>query len=210
MTSRAAKRQKSMSDAPMFPKRLAGKRVAIFIDYAFEDLEVTFPKIRLEEEGCAVVVVGGHAAGQKYTGKYGYPVKSDLCIDDFDASAVDGLVLPGGFAPDYMRRNQKMLAAIAACCAAGKPCAAVCHGPWMFCSARDAKGAPVCKGRTCTSFVAIKDDVINAGAEWVDAPVVVDGPLISARTPNDLVPFVQALIRELMPISVPTSRSSVA
>ena len=88
-----------------FPKRLTGKKVAIFIDYQFEDLEVTFPMLRLQEEGAEVIVVGAHPAGQKYTGKYGYPVKSHVNIEDFSSLKVDGLVLPGGFAPDYMRRN---------------------------------------------------------------------------------------------------------
>mmetsp|Transcript_3086 Transcript_3086/g.9400 ORF Transcript_3086/g.9400 Transcript_3086/m.9400 type:complete len:190 (+) Transcript_3086:941-1510(+) len=184
---------------PYFGQRLKGKRVAIFVDYAFEDLEVMFPKIRLEEEGCEVLVVGGHPAGQKYTGKHGYPVKSTHTIADVDMATVDGLILPGGFAPDYMRRNTQMLAAVSACVAAGKPCGAICHGPWMFCSARDAAGKPVIAGKKCTAFVAIKDDVINAGAEWVDAAVVVDGPLISSRTPDDLVPFVQALITAIAP-----------
>lgn len=184
--------------AAMFPRRLVGKKVAIFCDFQFEDLELTFPKLRLEEEGCEVVVVGAHPAGTTYKGKHGYPVKSALCVDDFDVDGFDGLVLPGGFAPDYMRRNAAMLAAISRAVAAGKPCAAICHGPWMFCSARDADGAPVVRGRRCTAFVAIKDDVVNAGATWEDAPVVVDGPLISSRTPADLVPFCHALIAALL------------
>lgn len=181
-----------------FPRRLEGKRVALFIDYQFEDLEVTYPMLRLQEEGCEVVVVGAHPAGQKYTGKFGYPVKSHVCIEDFSSMDVDGLVLPGGFAPDYMRRNKPMLEAITTSIELGKPCAAICHGPWMFCSARFPNGAPVCTERSCTSFVAIKDDLINAGATWVDAPVVVDGPLITARTPADLIPFMHALIEALI------------
>ena len=178
-----------------FPQRLLGKRVAIFVDYAFEDLEVTFPKLRLEEEGAEVLVVGAHPAGTKYTGKYGYPVKSHLAIDDLDVAALDGLVLPGGFAPDYMRRSAGMLRAVVACVEAGKCVAAICHGPWMFCSARhSATGDPVAKGRRCTAFAAIKDDVVNAGATFVDAAVVVDGPLVSSRTPADLVDFCHAII----------------
>ena len=181
-----------------FPKRLAGKKVAIFIDYQFEDLEVTFPMLRLQGEGAEVVVVGAHPAGQKYTGKYGYPVKSHVNIEEFSSLTVDGLVLPGGFAPDYMRRNKHMLEAITTSIELGKPCAAICHGPWMFCSARFPNGQPVCHQRQCTSFVAIKDDLVNAGAQFVDAPVVVDGPLITARTPADLIPFCHALIEALM------------
>ena len=180
-----------------YKTRLAGKKVAIFIDYQFEDLEVTFPMLRLQEEGAEVIVVGAHPAGQKYTGKYGYPVKSHISIEDFSSMTVDGLVLPGGFAPDYMRRNKHMLDAITTSIELCKPCAAICHGPWMFCSARFPNGQPVCHERQCTSFIAIKDDLVNAGAQFVDAPVVVDGPLITARTPADLIPFCHALIEAL-------------
>ena len=151
-----------------------------------------------QEEGAEVIVVGAHPAGQKYTGKYGYPVKSHVNIEEFSSLTVDGLVLPGGFAPDYMRRNKHMLEAITTSIELGKPCAAICHGPWMFCSARFPNGQPVCHQRQCTSFVAIKDDLVNAGAQFVDAPVVVDGPLITARTPADLIPFCHALIEALM------------
>ena len=110
--------------------RLDGKTVVIFCDFNFEDMEVMYPKIRLEEEGARCLVVGGHPAGMKYTGKYGYPIKSDLCVDDLPPiESIDALILPGGFAPDYMRRNAKMLAAVCAMVAAGKPTAAICHGP---------------------------------------------------------------------------------
>ncbi|KAJ1460866.1 protease/amidase [Pelagophyceae sp. CCMP2097] len=181
-----------------FTPRLSGCRVAIFVDFTFEDLEVMYPKIRLEEEGATVLIVGSHAAGMKFTGKHGYPIKSDLCVDDLDVSTIDGLILPGGFAPDYMRRSAPMLKAIVDCVAARKPCAAICHGPWMFCSARAGGGAPVVSGRRCTAFVSIKDDLVNAGGIWVDAPVVVDGPLITSRTPADLTPFCHAFISAIL------------
>lgn len=148
----------------------------------------------VEEEGATVVIVGAHDKGMKYTGKYGYPVKSDACVSDVDATAFDALVLPGGFAPDYMRRNAKMLQIIVDMAAAGKPVAAICHGPWMLCSARKADGKPVISGRKATSFVAIKDDLINAGAVFVDEPCVVDGPFITARTPADLTPWIHKII----------------
>ena len=116
---------------------LAGKKVAIFVDFSFEDLEVTYPKIRLEEEGAVVHVIGCHPAGTQYKGKHGYPIKSDACIDSVeDAASYAALILPGGFAPDYMRRNAKMLAMASEMLAAGRPLAAICHGPWMLCSAR--------------------------------------------------------------------------
>lgn len=116
-----------------------------------------------------------------------------------DGAELDALVLPGGFAPDYMRRNERMLRVVVAMCAANKPVGAICHGPWMLCSARvPATGRPVVHGRRCTGFVAIKDDVINAGGVWEDAAVVVDGGLITSRTPNDLTPFCRAIIDGIM------------
>lgn len=132
------------------------------------------------------------------TGKYGYPIKSDETIDAVDAANFDALILPGGFAPDYMRRNAKMLEFIVAMTAAGKPVASICHGPWMLCSARRADGSPLAKGIKATCFTAIKDDLINAGATFVDAPVVVDGPVITSRTPADLVPFCHAIIDQMV------------
>lgn len=107
---------------------------------------------------------------------------------------MDALVIPGGFAPDYMRRNQAMLAAIVSLVARGAPVAAICHGPWLLCSARLADGRPVVEGKRATSFMAIKDDLINAGARWEDEPVVTDGGIITARTPKDLIPFCRAVI----------------
>lgn len=110
--------------------RLAGKTIGIFIDFQFEDLEVMYPKIRLEEEGANVVVIGVHPAGMKYSGKHGYPCKSSKGVDEMaaDGADLDGLVLPGGFAPDYMRRSPRMLSIISGMVAAQKPVAAICHG----------------------------------------------------------------------------------
>lgn len=158
---------------------------------------MTYPQKRLEEEGAVVSVIGGAAAGTKYTGKFGYPVISHACIDNVSPDAFDALVIPGGFSPDYMRRNPAMLAFIVRMLEQGKPVGAICHGPWMLCSARDASGKPVCSGVRCTSFGAIKDDVINAGGMWVDEPVVVDANIITARTPADLTPFCHAIIHAL-------------
>ena len=112
------------------PGRLAQKTIGIFIDFQFEDLEVMYPKIRLEEEGAKVIVIGAHPAGMKYAGKHGYPCKSSTQVDEMaaDGADLDGLVLPGGFAPDYMRRSPKMLSIISGMVAAQKPVAAICHG----------------------------------------------------------------------------------
>ena len=183
------------------PKLLQGKRVCIFADYMFEDMELMYPKLRFEEEGATVDVVGGHPAGQKYSGKHGYPIASNRTVADCKSAEYDGLILPGGFAPDYMRRNQKMLEMVVECVDAGKPVASICHGPWMLCSARRANGDPVAKGIRATCFTAIKDDLINAGATFEDAAVVVDGPLgniITSRTPNDLGDFCLAVIDRIV------------
>ena len=163
------------------PRLLAGKRVLIFVDFSFEDMELMYPKIRLEEEGAIVVVAGVHPSGMNYKGKHGYPLKSDASVDEIDHAAFDALVLPGGFAPDYMRRSSKMLQITVAMADAGKPVASICHGPWMLCSARRADGAPLAKGRRVTSFVAIKDDL--------SAPLprrLVRRSLSSSDTPSSL------------------------
>ena len=163
-----------------------------------------WPKMRLEEEGATVVVCGSHAPKTKYTGKYGYPVFSDEKLDSdsltrLQSEGFHAIVIPGGFAPDYMRRNAAMLKLIVDACASNVPVAAICHGPWMLCSARaEVGGPPVINGRRATSFVAIKDDVINAGATFIDEAVVVDGNLITSRTPNDLAPWVQQIISSIL------------
>ena len=134
-------------------------------------------------------------------GKYGYPLKSDLSVSGLPSiDEVDALIIPGGFAPDYMRRDEGMLAWVCSMVAAGKPVASICHGPWMLCSARPGGGGtpPVVAGRRATSFVAIKDDLVNAGAEWVDEAVVVDSPLITSRSPGDLTPFVHAIVAAML------------
>ena len=155
----------------------------------YEDLELWYPKIRLEEEGATTTVAG---LGEKtYPGKRGYPVTVDTSIDEIDAGRFDGLVIPGGFAPDQMRRYEKLLQITRDIYNAGKPVAFICHAGWVPISAR------ILKGKRATSVRAIKDDMENAGVIWEDAPVVVDGNLISSRTPVDLGPFCKALIAAL-------------
>ncbi|MEK7668829.1 MAG: type 1 glutamine amidotransferase domain-containing protein [Gemmatimonadota bacterium] len=169
--------------------RLQGKTVLIFAAPHYEDLELWVPKIRLEEEGAVVVVAG---LGDKvYAGKKGYPVTVDRHVDDVYAEEYDGLVIPGGWAPDVMRRSDKLLRITREIAAAGKPVAFICHAAWVPVS------AGMLKGRRVTCVRAIKDDVVNAGAEYVDEPVVVDGNLISSRTPADLPHFCRALIAAL-------------
>ena len=169
---------------------LVGKRALIFAANNYEELELWYPKIRLEEEG-VVTVVGG--VGEKvYHGKRGsYPVSVDAHVDELQAASFDGLVIPGGYAPDTLRRYAKVLSLTREIFAAGKPVAFICHAGWVPIS------AGIVRGRRGTSVGAIRDDLGNAGLLWEDAPVVVDGNLISSRTPADLPAFMKALIAAL-------------
>lgn len=167
--------------------KLEGKRILIFIGDIYEELELWYPKIRLEEEG-AEVVLAGPEANTVYSGKNGYNGKSDVSYRDVSADDFDGLVVPGGYMPDKLRRDQKVLDITADFHKQGKMIAFICHGGWIPISAK------VVKGFKLTSVNAIKDDLMNAGAEWVDEPVVVDRNIITSRTPVDLGPFAKAMI----------------
>ena len=169
--------------------KLQGKTVLIFAAPHYEDLELWYPKIRLEEEGATTVVAG---LGEKtYVGRKGLAVTVDRNVDDVYAEEYDGLVIPGGWAPDAMRRSEKLLRITKEIADAGKPVAFICHAAWVPIS------AGILKGRRATCVRAIRDDVVNAGAQYVDEPVVVDGNLISSRTPADLPQFCLALIAAL-------------
>jgi protease I len=133
----------------------------------------------------------GPEAGKTYASKLGYPAKADAAASEVSASRFDAVVIPGGFAPDYIRRSEPMLKLVRDLFAAGKPVAAICHGPWVLCSTQ------ALRGRTATGFHSIKDDMVNAGATFVDKEVVVDGNVITSRKPDDLPAFVVALM-ELM------------
>jgi protease I len=165
---------------------LSGKTVLVLAGPAYEDLELWYPKIRLEEEGAATVVAG--LGEPEYRGKHGYPVRVDTSVDAVQARDFDALVIPGGFAPDRLRRSEHVLQLTREIHAAGKPVAFICHAGWVPISAK------ILKGRRATSVSAIRDDMENAGCIWSDQPVVVDGNLISARTPADLPPFMRALL----------------
>lgn len=169
--------------------RLQGKTILFFAAPHYEDLELWYPKIRLEEEGATTVVAG--LGERTYTGKHGYPVTADRNVDDVYVEEYDGLVIPGGWAPDVMRRSEKLLRITKEMAAAGKPVAFICHAAWVLVS------AGLLRGRRVTCVRAIRDDVVNAGAEYVDEAVVVDGNLISSRTPSDLPAFCRALIASL-------------
>jgi protease I len=168
---------------------LQGKRVLFFAGPLYEDLELWYPKIRLEEEGVKTVVAG---IGEKtYQGKRGYPVTVDTQVDQIDPIDFDGLVIPGGFAPDQLRRFVNVLQITRDIYQAGKLLGFICHAGWVPISAK------ILKGKRATSVRAIKDDMENAGVIWEDSAVVVDGNLISSRTPADLPQFCRALIRAL-------------
>lgn len=168
---------------------LSKRRILFFAAPYYEDLELWYPKLRLEEEGATTVVAGlGEAT---YQGKRGYPLTVDTSVAEVDAADFDALVIPGGWAPDIMRRSERLLDITRAFHEAGKPIAFICHAGWVPIS------AGIVRGRRGTSVGAIRDDLVNAGMQWEDSPVVVDGNLISSRTPADLGDFCKALIAAL-------------
>ena len=167
---------------------LAGKRIAVLLEQQYQEMEVWYPIYRLKEAGAEVVLVAPEA-GKTYASKLGYPAKSDAAAKDVKANEFAGIVIPGGFCPDYIRRSDAMLKLVRDADASKLPIAAICHGPWVLCSTK------ALKGRRATSFSSIKDDVVNAGATWVDEEVVIDGHIITSRTPADLPAFTLALLR---------------
>lgn len=160
----------------------------MFVGDIYEDLELLYPRLRLSEEGAAVTLAGLDAPGSAYSGKHGYPVKSDANVSDVDPSEFDALVIPGGFMPDKLRRDGRVLALTRSVHEAGKPVAHICHGGWIPIS------AGIVSGFTVTSTPGIKDDLRNAGAEWVDREVVADRNQITARRPDDLPAFCREII----------------
>ncbi len=163
------------------------KRFLMFVDDIYEDLELWYPKLRLMEAG-AHVVVAGPKADVKYAGKHGYPCTSDGAIADMDAADFDGLVIPGGFMPDKLRRDPKVLQLVRDFASTGKLVAAICHAGWIPIS------AGVYRGVRVTGSPGIKDDLINAGAIWEDTPAVVDRHFVSSRKPDDLPAFCRAIL----------------
>ncbi|MCX8117893.1 MAG: type 1 glutamine amidotransferase [Desulfobacterota bacterium] len=170
--------------------RLKGKKVVILAENLYQDLELWVPYYRLKEEGAEVILVGS-GSSRSYTSKYGYPVEVDREAREIDVSQIDGVVVPGGYAPDLMRRYPEMVRIVREAFEKGKVVAAICHAGWMLVS------AGILKGKKATGFFAIKDDLINAGAEYVDAEVVRDGNLITSRKPDDLPAFCREMIEAL-------------
>lgn len=169
---------------------LSGKRILAFTGDDYEDLELWYPVLRLREAG-AEVCVAGLQANHSYRGKNGYPSVSDVSVTDVKARDYHGLVVPGGWMPDKLRRDPKVLEITRHFAESGKMIAAICHGPWILIS------AGVCRGVRMTSTPAIKDDLINAGAEWKDAELVVDRHFISSRRPADLPAFCASMVEYL-------------
>jgi protease I len=166
---------------------LRGKRIAILVDNMYQEMELWYPYYRFKEAGAEVVLIGAEA-GKTYTSKLGYPAKADKSYDEANATDYSGVIIPGGYAPDYMRRYPKAIEFVKKMDGDGKLVAAICHAAWVLCS------TGTLKGRKATCFFAIKDDVINAGARYEDAEVVVDTNLVTSRKPDDLPAFCAACI----------------
>ena len=166
------------------------RAVLLLVGDEYEDLELQYPKLRLREAGY-VPVVAGQVKGHSYRGKYGYPCHSDRAIGDCDANAFEGILLPGGWMPDKLRRDASALALVRAFDQQKKLLASICHGPWIAISAN------VVRGVRYTGSLGIRDDLINAGALWHDAAVVIDGHHVSSRKPDDLPEFTAAMLQVL-------------
>ena len=165
----------------------SAQNILIFVEDSYEDLELWYPKLRLIEAGVRVTVAAPKA-GQKYVGKNGYPCVSDAAISEMESADFDGVICAGGWMPDKLRRDPKVLQLIREFAAANKLVAAICHGGWMPISAGVYRGVKV------TGSPGIKDDLINAGALFSDASVVVDRHFVSSRKPDDLPDFCRAML----------------
>lgn len=166
------------------------KKILIFVHDIYEDLELQYPKYRLIEAGFEVVVAGPES-NVVYKGKHGYPCTPNVAIRELQVNDFDGVVIPGGFAPDKLRMDPKVLEITKGLFDQGKMIAFICHAGWVPISAK------ILKGIRCTSYRGIKDDMVNAGANWVDEAVVVDRNVISSRRPDDLPVFCQAMLKFL-------------
>jgi protease I len=189
--------------------KLSGKKVAIIVAHEFEDVELLYPLLRLSEEGAGIVVVPVHEGlhprpyveGKPVTGRFGHTVPIPVMgegnrytvgsIEELSADEVDCLLFPGGYSPDALRLHEGTLALVRAYHARGKLLAAICHGPWILIS------AGIMAGKRATGYVAVRDDLVNAGAEFVDVPAVRDGNIITGRVPDDLPEFCREIIEAL-------------
>ena len=166
------------------------QKIVLFVADEYEDLELQYPKYRLRESG-KQVVIAGEKKGVVYKGKHGYPCKADAVFEEIRVEEFDALVIPGGYAPDKLRKLSEVIEITQKFDQQKKLIAFICHAGWIPISAK------VLKGIQCTSYIAIKDDIVNAGGKWVDEAVVVDQHFISSRFPDDLPAFCSAILRYL-------------
>jgi len=189
--------------------KLSGKKVAIVVAHEFEDVELLYPLLRLSEEGAEIIVVPVHEGlhprpyfeGKPVTGRFGHTVPIPVMaegyrytvgsIEELEAAEVDCLLFPGGYSPDALRLHKETLDLVRQYHRRGKLVAAICHGPWVLIS------AGIIAGKRVTGYVAVRDDLINAGAKFVDVPAVRDGNVITGRVPDDLPEFCQEIIQAL-------------
>jgi protease I len=189
--------------------QLTGKKVVIIVAHEFEDIELLYPVLRLSEEGAEIVVVPVHEGlhprpyveGKPVTGRFGHPVPIPVMaegnrysvsgVEELSAVEINCLLFPGGYSPDALRLHAGTLELVRECHRRGKLLAAICHGPWVLIS------AGVMRGKQATGYVAVRDDLVNAGAEFVDVPAVRDGNIITGRVPDDLPEFCQEIIKAL-------------
>lgn len=165
-------------------------KILSLIHNEFEDLELWYPILRLREEGHTVHIAGENK-NEKYIGKYGVPAESDYSYDEIDSKDYDALLVPGGWAPDKIRRFPKVLEIVKEMNNENKVIGQICHAGWVLIS------ADILRGKTVTSTPGIKDDMRNAGATWVDESVIIDGNLVSSRQPRDLPNYMKAFIETL-------------
>lgn len=174
---------------------LRGKKVAILVADQYQELEVWYPLLRFREDGAEAEAIGAEA-GKTYHSKKGYPIVADRSIANVSAENYDAVVIPGGWAPDTLRQDERMVEFVREMSGSGKIVAAICHAGWMLAS------ADIVRGRTATFFKAIKDDLIHAGAVYVDREVAVDGNLITARMPTDLPAFCREIAKALASVTL--------
>jgi len=199
--------------------KLKEKNIVILTAHDFEDVEVLYSLLRLSEEGAKITVATlpldaiGHFSARPYwpekpiTGRFGSTVPfyvleegrrwKHISTDELNADKYDAVVIPGGFAPDYLRCDEKVLSFVAEMYTSGKIVAAICHGPQVLISADVVKGTDIIKGKTVCSWLAVRDDLKNAGGNWVDEPAVTVGNVITGRVPDDLPEFCGEIIKSL-------------
>jgi protease I len=170
---------------------LKGKRIAVLAADLYEDIELWYPYYRLREEGAETMLVGVAGGPDTVNSKHGYPAPIEKRADKVKPGEFDAVIVPGGYAPDHLRRDPKTVALVKEMNARGKLLAAICHGGWVLAS------ADAVRGKKGTSFFAIKDDMVNAGMQWSDKEVVVDQNIVTSRKPADLPAFMREVIKKL-------------